>query len=97
MRGRKANTERSIRWRVEVREKIAAQVELLLLDPVTQQIEYGARSALINRLLEAWLDSQRKRPEVEETEEDRAEARGDYQYGESRLDAARHRREGEEG
>ncbi|HYE38131.1 hypothetical protein [Methylocaldum sp.] len=78
-RGRTANTEKSIRWRIEVKERIAAQVELLLLDPLTGDIAYGARSALVNQLLREWLDKQRRANPVivEETEEDRREARGD--------------------
>ena len=77
-RGRKPHTEKSVRWRIEVKEKIALQVELLLLDPLTGEIAYGARSALINQLLAEWLEKQRRaKVVVEETEEDRREARGD--------------------
>lgn len=62
-RGRKPNTERSVRWRVEVRESLALKVELLLYDPLEEKVSWGARSNLINELLARWLEERQKAKE----------------------------------
>lgn len=59
-RGRKALTIPNIDWKIRVRSTLAAEVELLLLDPVRGRASYGDRSALINTLLEEWVEKQRK-------------------------------------
>lgn len=59
-RGRTPRTIPSVRWRVEVRSDLAAQVEVLLYDPVLEIVTYGARTALINKLLAEWLETQKK-------------------------------------
>lgn len=58
-RGRKALTTPSLDWKIRIPEPLAAEVELLLLNPVTGNPLYGARSQLIESLLRDWVDSQR--------------------------------------
>jgi hypothetical protein len=67
--GRKKHVIPSVRWRVEVREDLAAKTELILYDPLRQEIAYGARSALVNQLLEEWLSKQLKQPLPEKQNE----------------------------
>lgn len=58
--GRKPLADPRIPWRVYIRSKLAAEVELLLLDPMRQKVKYGSRGELIESLLEDWVDAQRK-------------------------------------
>lgn len=58
-RGPAPRTIPNIRWRVDVRQDLAASVELLLLDPVSGTIAYGARNQLLNTLLAEWLEKQK--------------------------------------
>jgi len=39
---------------------LAAEVDLLLWDPTYEQVKYGARTALIVRLLREWVSETRK-------------------------------------
>lgn len=50
----------SVEWKVYIRADLAAQVELLLTDPMRERVKYGARGRLLESLLQAWLDAQRK-------------------------------------
>ena len=59
-RGRPQLKMPRVEWRCQVRADIAAQVELLLADPMRQHVKYGARSVLIEALLEKWLAEQRQ-------------------------------------
>ena len=49
---------RKVRWLVSVDEPIANRIDLLLVDPMSGRSTYGARSALINRLLAEYLNEQ---------------------------------------
>ena len=45
-------------WKLSLRAAIAAEVDLLLEDPLTRKPKYGARSKLIESLLDDWLSRQ---------------------------------------
>ena len=53
--GRPANTVPTIDWKVHIPIPIAAKIDILLLDPVTQQTRHGARSAFVTQLLVEFL------------------------------------------
>jgi hypothetical protein len=57
-RGRPPRAEFVI-WELPLSAEIAARVELLLLDPVTQRPKSGARGKLVERLLREWLDGRK--------------------------------------
>lgn len=57
--GRPVHKIPRIRWDTYIRLDIASQVELLLADPMREKVKYGARSALIEMLLEEWLAKRR--------------------------------------
>jgi hypothetical protein len=44
---------------IAVPRETYAQVRLLLLDPVTKKVKWGAMSQLVTRLLQDWVDKQR--------------------------------------
>ena len=50
-RGRRARTDTPVRWEVSIPTSLAAEIELYILDPVRRTQAFGARSALIQRLL----------------------------------------------
>lgn len=56
-RGRKSLVVPTILWSCRIPVDVAAKVDLLLHDPLRGVPEYGARSALVSRLLREWLDS----------------------------------------
>jgi Arc/MetJ-type ribon-helix-helix transcriptional regulator len=63
-RGRRARIDRPTRWEVSIPVSLAAEIELHIFDPVRRSEAFGARSALIQRLLREWLDKQKpKNPE----------------------------------
>jgi hypothetical protein len=41
-------------------EQLFVDVKLLLADPVTGRVRYGAMSKLVERLLREWVDQQRQ-------------------------------------
>jgi hypothetical protein len=43
-------------WKIPLNASLAGRVEMVLGDPLTGQPKYGARTRLINDLLEHWLD-----------------------------------------
>ncbi len=57
-RGRKPDTIPSIEWKLHIKGTIAAQVELLLTDPVRKKPKWGARSDLTERLYTEWIAQQ---------------------------------------
>jgi len=59
-RGRKPNLEKTVSWHIHIRERVAAPVELVLADPLTGKVKAGARQALVEQLLDKWLDEQRR-------------------------------------
>lgn len=57
-RPKKANpTERMT---VYVEAELLQKVDILLTNPLSGNIKYGARSALVERLLREWLNTQRE-------------------------------------
>ena len=57
--GRKPYSEARVQWKLYLPETIAAEVELLLLDPLRDRVKYGARNELVEKLLRKWLEDQR--------------------------------------
>ena len=57
--GRPANAVPTVKWDVYLRSDLAAQIELLLLDPMREKVKYGARGKLIEQLLSEWLEKQK--------------------------------------
>lgn len=55
--GRPALLTPTVEWKVRVPVDLAAKADLLALDPLRGTITYGARSALITRLLREYLES----------------------------------------
>lgn len=51
-------------WKLHLPLDLAAEVELLLLDPLREKPKYGARNALVERLLREWLASRRRGDKV---------------------------------
>ncbi len=58
-RGRKPLEVPRIRWQVFVNEKLAAAVELLLLDPMREKAKYGARTEYLEGLIRKDLTERR--------------------------------------
>lgn len=50
---------------IRIKEDLHRKVSLLLLDPMTGKIEYGAMNHLVEQLLGEWVDKMRKEPEKE--------------------------------
>lgn len=63
-RGRTANLVPTVQWSIMVPIDLALQIEMKLMDPVTQKAGYAARSKLIQALLYAWLKEQGSKPVV---------------------------------
>lgn len=57
--GRRKNADPSIEWHVYIPTTLAAEVELLLLDPFLQQAKFGAKSTLVTNLLRQWVEEQK--------------------------------------
>ena len=57
--GRKPYAEPRVAWKVYLPQNLAAEIELLLLDPMREKIRYGARNELLERLLREWILEQR--------------------------------------
>jgi hypothetical protein len=53
---RPKDSDPSVEWKVHIKSSLAAKVELLLLDPMRRKVKYGARSQLIETLLERWIE-----------------------------------------
>jgi metal-responsive CopG/Arc/MetJ family transcriptional regulator len=58
-RGRRARIDKPVRWEVSLPTSLAAEVELHIFDPVRRTQAFGARSALVSRLLREWLEQQK--------------------------------------
>lgn len=56
-RGRRPNTIPTVDWKCHVALPLAVKADLLLMDPLTHKLRYGARSALVNQLLLEWLNA----------------------------------------
>jgi hypothetical protein len=49
----------TVQWKNLIKEDVAIEVELRLYNHARRTVNYGARSALINMLLERWLIEQK--------------------------------------
>jgi hypothetical protein len=58
--GKKPNAIPSVRWTLYLPRTLAAEVQLLLLDPMKDRIRYSARNDLMERLLQEWVALRRK-------------------------------------
>ena len=56
---RPRNVVPTVEWKVYIPADIAAQVELLLLDPMRERVRHGARGELIAKLLREWLEKRK--------------------------------------
>lgn len=52
---RRKLAEPNVRWDLYIPTTLAAQVELVLMDPLRSRAKFGARSELISSLLRDWL------------------------------------------
>jgi len=59
-RGKKPHSDPPILWSIHVRTSIANKVTLILSDPLSGKPRHGARSKLINQLLDKWIAEQQK-------------------------------------
>lgn len=57
---RPRNTVPSIEWKVYLPSDLAAQIELLLLDPMRDKPKHGARGKLVEQLLREWLEKRKQ-------------------------------------
>ena len=60
--GRKPHGDPPVKWNINLPTTLAAEVELLLTDPLTGVPEYGKRSKLIQELLYGWVEKYRRQP-----------------------------------
>lgn len=59
------NIELTKDWKIVLNAETAGKVEMVLTDPLTKEPIYGARKALVNGLLEHWLDKLAGKSEAE--------------------------------
>lgn len=57
--GRKPLAIPRIRWTVYIRQDLAAETELLLLDPMREKVKYGSRTEYLEALIEKDLAERR--------------------------------------
>ena len=53
--GRPANAIPTVGWRLYIPIDLAAEIEMLCLDPVTQRQKYGARAKFVEEALRQYL------------------------------------------
>ena len=70
MRGRKKLVDPPVEWKLSLPLSVTAPVSLLLSDPLTGLPKHGARAKLITKLLQDWLDTQKKGAMQEAPEQD---------------------------
>ena len=58
-RGRPKKHDTPVSWYVSLPQSLAAEVELILLDPLTGRPEFGKRSQLVESLLRNWVEEMR--------------------------------------
>lgn len=59
MRGRRKALDPAIQWSIMIPSTLAAQVELILFDPLRGKTGFGTRSRLVSQLLKDWLELQK--------------------------------------
>jgi hypothetical protein len=60
--GRPANTVKTVHWTLSLPEPLAAELELLMLDPMLGKPKVGARSELVVSLIRQWIDTKKLKP-----------------------------------
>jgi hypothetical protein len=55
--GKRKYADPRVSWHLHIPSTTAAQVELILLDPFLGQAKFGAKSELVTRLLEEWMQN----------------------------------------
>ena len=60
-------------WKIRVPNRIQADVDLRLLDPLKGKVRYGLRGKLVALLLQAWLDNKVDVPDLFGFDEDSAQ------------------------
>lgn len=60
-RGRRPRVDPPTQWEISLPTSLVVEVELHILDPVRRTHAFGARSALVQRLLREWLDKQKEK------------------------------------
>lgn len=58
-RGRPKKHDTPVSWYVSIPSSLAAEVELILLDPLTGRPRFGERSQLVELLLRDWVEKMR--------------------------------------
>lgn len=58
---RRKRQDPTIRWNIVIPTQLAAEIELLLIDPFLMAQRMGAKSELVVQLLQRWLADQRER------------------------------------
>ena len=53
--GRPQSAELRADWKLSLPASVAAEVDLLLEDPLTRKPKYGARSSLVEAMLRNWI------------------------------------------
>ena len=53
-------TTPKVLWRIRIPEDLAAEVDLLLFDPVTGNPRYGSKAQLMEQLLRDWVEDQKQ-------------------------------------
>lgn len=64
---RRKNPELIKKWKIPVLAELAGKIEMCTMDPLTREAKYGARTVLIEALLNYWLDVQAGKPEDQRT------------------------------
>lgn len=62
-RGRPSHMTPTVEWKCHIPIDVAVKIDMINLDPVRGTPAYGARSALVTRLLREYLDTLAKSPE----------------------------------
>jgi len=57
--GRRPHDVAPHQWKVTIPSDLAAEVELLLFDPLTGKPQYGGRAKLLEALLREWVGKRR--------------------------------------
>jgi len=58
-RGRVPRGDQPVRWIVWLPGRLAAELELLLYDPILHRPKYGSKSEVVRSALELWLQHQK--------------------------------------
>lgn len=59
-RGRKPHVDPPIKFQTSIPQSLAAEVDILLFNPVRGSVRYGSKTELLVALLRAWVDEQKR-------------------------------------